>query len=47
MEKFKYIKEFTEAVFPDTKLPEGEVTIPEDIVPLYRLWCVMNGKEVE
>lgn len=44
MDKFKYIKEFTESVFPDVKEP---VTVPEDIIPLYRLWCIENGKEVE
>lgn len=41
----KHTKEFIEAVFPEVKVKEP--TIPEDIAPLYRLWCIENGKKVE
>ena len=42
--EFKHTKEFIEAVFPDTKITMP-IIIPEDIVPLYKIWCIENGKE--
>lgn len=45
--EYKHAREFVKEVFPEVNLPEEEVTIPEDIVPLYKYWCEQNGKEVK
>ncbi len=42
--EYKHIREFIAAVFPDAKVPAKPV-LPEDVVPLYLLWCFENGKE--
>ena len=42
--EYKHAKEFIEAVFPEVKVTEP-IVIPEDIIPLYEVWCRENGKE--
>ena len=43
---FKYVREFIREVFPSVKVKVRDVlVVPEDIVPLYRMWCIANGLE--